>query len=43
MLTNLGNIAFFRQDFDRARDLYDEGARLVVKLGSTFNARDRRA
>jgi predicted ATPase len=38
VLTNLGNIAFFRQDFDRARDLYDEGGRLAVKLGSTFNA-----
>src|SRR5204862_5733832 len=38
VLTNLGNIAFFRQDFDRARDLYDEGRRLAVKLGSTFNA-----
>jgi predicted ATPase/DNA-binding SARP family transcriptional activator len=38
VLTNLGNIAFFRQDFDRARDLYDEGGRLAIKLGSTFNA-----
>jgi len=38
VLTNLGNLAFFRQDFDRARDLYTEGGRLAVKLGSTFNA-----
>jgi tetratricopeptide (TPR) repeat protein len=38
VLTNLGNIALFRQDFDRARDLYEEGAGLATKLGSTFNA-----
>ena len=38
VLTNLGNIALFRQDFDRARELYDEGARLAKELGSTFNA-----
>jgi tetratricopeptide (TPR) repeat protein len=38
VLTNLGNIAFFRQEFDRARDFYEEGGRLAEKLGSTFNA-----
>jgi tetratricopeptide (TPR) repeat protein len=38
VLTNLGNIAFFRQEFDRARDFYEEGGRLAAKLGSTFNA-----